>query len=403
MKETIRFIHSADLHLDRPFVGLSKLGYNQIEKIKKSAFLALNRLVDLAIKENVHFVVIVGDVFDQASTTVYAEVKFKQALEKLNQKGIHVYVSFGNHDYHQTTEMTFDYLDNVHVFNDQTVSSFTYKSSYGTTVELQGFSYEARHVTEDVSRGFSVSQSCDYLVGMLHGSIGTSKEHETYAPFQFDWLKSLNFDYFALGHIHKRQVLSETPPIVYSGNIQGGSKKETGEKGCYLVELADTGTTFTFQPLESIRFETKEVDGTSIHTVDDLIYTLRNILAGQPKHVVLAIEIEQPTDSLISLYHTQGFMDVIQLLNEENNAQAYIIDVSVKQKPVTLHQHDPFFQTLTQQFKEESDEAYANELFQHHRAHRFLDEPTTDELTTASDDAFHYLYYQLIGGNDDED
>src|SRR5690554_2031778 len=148
MKETIRFIHSADLHLDRPFVGLSKLGYNQIEKIKKSAFLALNRLVDLAIKENVHFVVIVGDVFDQVSTTVYAEVKFKQALEKLNQRGIHVYVSFGNHDYYQTTEMTFDYLDNVHVFNYQTVSSFTYKSSNGTTVELQGFSYEARHVTE---------------------------------------------------------------------------------------------------------------------------------------------------------------------------------------------------------------------------------------------------------------
>jgi len=403
MKETIRFIHSADLHLDRPFVGLSKLGYNQIEKIKQGAFLALNRLVDLAINEKVHFVVIVGDVFDQASTTIYAEVKFKQALERLNQKGIHVYVSFGNHDYHQTTEMTFDYLDNVYVFNHQTVSSFTYRSSNGTTVELQGFSYETRHVTEDISLGFSVNQTCDYQVGMLHGSVGTSSEHETYAPFQLNFLRSLNFDYFALGHIHKRQVLSEAPPIVYSGNIQGGSKKESGEKGCYIVELKDNGTTFTFQPLQSIRYETIQVDGISIQTVDDLIHTLRKYLGEQPPNAVLAAEICHPTDALLSLYHAQGFTDVIQLLNEGNDRQAYLIELSVEQPAVTLHQHDPFFQTLTQQFKEESDKSYVDELFQHHRARHFLDELTEDDLVSASDDAFHYLYYQLIGGDNHED
>ncbi len=403
MKETIRFIHSADLHLDRPFVGLSKLGYKQVEKMKNSAFLALNRLVDLAIKEKVHFVIIVGDIFDQASTTIFAEVKFKQALERLNQCGIDVYVSFGNHDYHQTREMTFDYLENVYVFNHQSVSSFTYKSSNGTTVELQGFSYEVRHVTEDVSRGFSCNQTCDYQVGMLHGSVGASSEHETYAPFQLDWLKSLNFDYFALGHIHQRQVLSDAPPIVYSGNIQGGSKKETGEKGCFLVELADTGTTFAFQPLQSIRFETIEVEGGLIHTVDDLIHTLRKCLKEQSADSILAVDVYHPTDALVSLYHAQGFTDVIQLLNEENDRQAYLIDLSVKQPLVTLDQHDPFFQTLTHQFKEENDLSFVDELFQHQRASRFLDEPTEGDLTSASDDAFHYLYYQLIGGNDHED
>lgn len=403
MKETIRFIHSADLHLDRPFVGLSKLGHKQVEKMKHSAFLALNRLVELAITEKVHFVVIVGDIFDQASTTIFAEVKFKQALEKLNQHSIHVYLSFGNHDYHQTGEMTFDYLEHVHVFNQQQISSFTYRNSSGTTVQLQGFSYETRHVTDDLSRGFSIDHTCDYQVGMLHGSVGASTEHETYAPFQLDWLKSLGFDYFALGHIHKRQVLSDNPPVVYSGNIQGGSKKETGEKGCFLVELTETGTVFTFHSLQSIRFDTLEIDGASIYTVDDLIHTLRECLEKQDAESMLAIEIYHPTDTLTSLYHAQGFNDVLQLLNEENDFQSYLIDLAVKQPPVTLHKHDPFFQTLTHQFKEACDVSYVDELFQHQRARRFLDVLTEDELASASDEAFHYLYYQLIGGNVHED
>lgn len=405
VNETIRFIHSADLHLDRPFTGLSKLGDQQIDRIKKSAFLALDKLVDLAISEEVHFVVIVGDVFDQMSTTIFAEVKFKQALEKLNQQGIYVYISFGNHDYHQTGKMTFDYLEHVYVFNQQSVSAFTYKSPKGTTVNLQGFSYKARHVTDDLSDGFKVVDTCDYQIGMLHGSAGTSSEHETYAPFQLSKLKALGFDYFALGHIHQRQVLSENPPIVYSGNIQGGSKKETGDKGCMLVELTPTGTEFRFHPLQSIYFDTVEIDGAHIFTFDDLIHTLKTVLNDQSADCLLSIILQNPTSHFISLYHEEGFTDVIRLINEnlsELEKAAYLLDITLKQPPVRLNKYDPFLDSLKDQF-EDKNLSGVYELFQHQRARRFLNQLSDEDLAIASDEAFNYLYYELIGGKGNED
>src|SRR5690625_2523516 len=83
MTELIKFIHSADLHLDSPFKGMSTLPNALYQELKSSTFKALDNLVDLAIDEAVDFVLIVGDLFDQSLRSVYAEMQFLLACEKL--------------------------------------------------------------------------------------------------------------------------------------------------------------------------------------------------------------------------------------------------------------------------------------------------------------------------------
>lgn len=405
VKETLRFIHAADLHLDRPFVGLAQMGREHVEKMKKTAFQALDRLIDLAIDQKVHFVVIVGDIFDQALPSIYAEVQLKRALTKLAEHNISVYISFGNHDYEQTNKMTFDYLENVHLFDRQQVTTYTYSSASGTTVAIQGFSYETRHVKEDFSSQYSFIDNVDYRVGMLHGSLGVSDDHEPYAPFKLETLKQLGFDYFALGHIHKRHILSERPPIVYSGNIQGGSKKESGEKGCYVVELNDLKTTYTFHPLQMVKYETETIDGSTIDSLDDLWSILESFIDRQAQNGFLSIVIENPSHQLRSLYHDNDFNDLLTSINDYcqlNDYTVVILDISLQHKQVTLDQSDPFLRTLANKISQSKQKDIAADLFDHHRAKRFLDPLTLEDFSKAKEEAIDYLHYALVGGQANE-
>ncbi|KAI3473585.1 hypothetical protein Pfo_031002 [Paulownia fortunei] len=87
----------------------------------------------------------------------------------------------------------------------------------------------------------------DYQIGMYHGSVGA--DGSPYAPFSVGDLLSKNYDYWALGHIHKRQTLNQRPFVGYSGNLQGLNLTETGPKGiiwlvmrlvvcAYIVDVA---------------------------------------------------------------------------------------------------------------------------------------------------------------------
>ena len=65
-----------------------------------------------------------------------------------------------------------------------------------------------------------------------------SENHNVTGPCNLTDLTEAAMDYWALGHIHKSQVLSEEPLVVYAGNSQGLHRKEHGPKGCYLVSVS---------------------------------------------------------------------------------------------------------------------------------------------------------------------
>ena len=232
MSEEIKFIHAADLHLDSPFLGLSDLDEKLFEKIKESTFNALNKLVNEAIKHRVDFVLLIGDLFDNSEQSLKAQVKLKNAFDQLNEHKINVYMSYGNHDFIQGNLYPIEYPENVFVFPDEKVSHFTYYQNEKPMVNIYGFSYETRAVTQNkIAEYNQVNAEVPYHIATLHGSADHAHGHANYAPFKLSELKDKPFDYWALGHIHKRKILSESPPIVYPGNIQGRHRNETGDKG----------------------------------------------------------------------------------------------------------------------------------------------------------------------------
>lgn len=273
-----RFIHCADLHLDSPFQGLLSVSPVVRDRMKEAALAALDRLVDLAVRERVAFVLFCGDVYDAADRSIRAQIRFQRALERLEREGIGAYVIWGNHDPADGYRAVLNWPKNVTVLGTESVETFVASDGEGNVLaEISGYSYPTARVTDNVSLRYpsdSIHPGA-FRIGMLHANVGGSKEHGNYAPCSTGDLLKAGMDYWALGHIHQRAVLHEQPWIVYPGNLQGRHAKETGEKGCYVVEVSEDRTAeLRFEALDSVRWERLVVEIDELETEQDLVEAL---------------------------------------------------------------------------------------------------------------------------------
>jgi DNA repair exonuclease SbcCD nuclease subunit len=111
-------------------------------------------------------------------------------------------------------------------------------------------------------------------------------EHARYAPCSPGDLLARHYDYWALGHIHRRRVVHEDPPIVYPGNTQGRNIREAGPKGCLLVTVDGRGRpALEFQPLDVFRWHELPVSADGAADGDEVLQrvdgALREFLSGQ--------------------------------------------------------------------------------------------------------------------------
>lgn len=252
----LKFIHAGDVHLGNPFTGLSQhLRTDFQAAIQKATFTALDRLVETAIVEKVDLVLFPGDLFHGSDNSALIQERLLQAFRKLDQADIWVAVSFGNHDFQQSQLAHPTWPDHVIVF-DSKVETRQIMVRSGDRVSLTGFSYSDRFQRQSALPNFPVkdSQLEDYHLGLYHGAIG--QNGEAYAAFNLDEMVAKGYDYWALGHIHIRQVLHENPMVAYSGNLQGLNRNETGPKGFYLVsDEAGLGLQAEFRPVAPVVWE----------------------------------------------------------------------------------------------------------------------------------------------------
>lgn len=278
----VKFIHAADLHLDSPFIGLKALPDFIWNAIYLSTFSALTSIVDSAIQKNVDFVCLVGDIYDNDERSVKAQAYLRNEMERLNELKIPVYLLHGNHDYIDNTGLHLDMPENVILFNE-TVETKWFTTKENEQIAITGFSYDKRWILERKIKDYPEKHPrATYHIGLLHGfSEGLDSEHGNYAPFTLSELRSKKYDYWALGHIHKRQQLVENPPIIYPGNTQGRSSKESGEKGFELVNLAESGVTTKFCSTAAIQWETIELSVKEMKNLDEVYKALKTTIKEQ--------------------------------------------------------------------------------------------------------------------------
>ncbi len=282
----MKFLHAADIHLDSPLAGLlarADLPEAVIRHCTRRAFAAM---IDLALEEDVAFVVIAGDLYDGEWKDFSTGLFFAEQMQRLGRP---CFLLRGNHDARSLITRHLKLPDNVREFSSRTCDTF-HLADIG--VALHGHSFPNRAVPEDLSAGYRDRVAGMLNIGVLHTSAEDPGEHETYAPCSVASLALKGYDYWALGHIHARRVLSERPWIVFPGNIQGRHPKESGAKGCTLVTVEDGAVTAVeHRAVDVLRWTTLAVDadGADLVSLTGRIATsVRMAIEGADDRPVLA-------------------------------------------------------------------------------------------------------------------
>ena len=255
----LKFLHTADLHLDSPLKGLSNHENAPTEEIRGASRTALTRLVTLAIEEAVSFVIIAGDIYDGDWRDYSTGQFFNSEMRRLQEHAIPVYLLYGNHDAESKITKQLSLPPNVHVFDTKSAQTYLLE---GHPVALHGQGFATQHVRERLAVGYPPALPDLFNIGVLHTQVEGYVGHAPYAPCTLAELNSKDYQYWALGHVHQQEVLQKSPAIVYAGIPQGRHVKETGEKGCYIVTINDELelAELAFHPLETLRWEHLTVD-----------------------------------------------------------------------------------------------------------------------------------------------
>ena len=288
-----KFIHAADIHLDSPLRGLEQYEGAPVEEIRNAARRALINLVDAAIAQEVAFVLIAGDLYDGDWRDYNTGLFFVAQARRLREADIPLYLISGNHDAANKMTRSLRMPENVTFFSADAPQTALIPD---LDVAIHGQSFATPAVYDDLSENYPGADSGCFNIGMLHTCAAGREGHERYAPCSIEGLKSKGYDYWALGHIHLREVLSEKPFVAFSGNIQGRHIRETGAKGCLLVTVDNDRTlTADFQPLDVLRWDKATIDVSECRGIDDALQLVSSEIAlrkGQTEGRPLALRVE---------------------------------------------------------------------------------------------------------------
>jgi DNA repair exonuclease SbcCD nuclease subunit len=252
-----RFLHAADLHLDSPLLGLEADPSAPAELIRGATRRALGRLVDLAIAEKVDFLLVAGDIYDGDWPDFGTGLFFANQMRRLATENIPVFAIRGNHDAANRMTRSLRMPPNVTLF-DHAKAHTIRLDAIGVAIHGQSFGDPAE--PNDLSQGYPPPDRTLFNIGLLHTSAEGYAAHARYAPCDVSRLKTRGYDYWALGHVHERQTLSEDPWIVFPGNLQGRNVRETGPKGATLVSVTAGRATVDHRTLDVLRWAHIEVD-----------------------------------------------------------------------------------------------------------------------------------------------
>ncbi len=230
-----RFIHTSDLHLDAPLRSLALKDQALSELVGTATRLALERIIDICLEEKVNALLIPGDLYDGDMRSMKTAAYLIHQMERLNEKKIFVYIVRGNHDAESVITKELEFPPNVTVFPGH--GSVEYINEY--EVAIHGVSFAKPHAPESLLPKYSPPVSDWFNIGLLHTSLTGAAGHDDYAPCSVKDLQSHGYDYWALGHVHKRQIHAEQPYVVMPGMPQGRDIGESGAKTLTLVTVDD--------------------------------------------------------------------------------------------------------------------------------------------------------------------
>ena len=401
----IRFVHAADLHLDSPFTGLKAAAPEHVaNRLYSATFEAYENIINLCISEEVDALLVAGDVYDGADRSLRAQLKFVEGLKKLDTHGIRSFVCHGNHDPRDGWQAGLDYPPGCRRFGPEWEAVPVFEDP--NRARIHGISYPKRDVAENLALRLGKVDPGPFSIGLLHGNVNNSTGHAAYAPCSLDDLAQSGVDYWALGHVHTRQVLNEQgPAVIYPGNPQGRHPNETGARGVYLVEVDDGGKVdLKFRPMDTVRWEWLDWDIAALDTEQDLLDALHKgmqaLLDGaEGRSVVVRVRLTGRGELNRNLRRPNAIEDLVEAINQEWAERSPFVwcerieDASASpfDREARLKGSDFLAEVLQTADRSKTDPellaglgAGLSELYQHHRFRRYLSRFSPDEKEIAA-------------------
>ena len=361
----MKILHFADLHL-----GVESYGHIDAAtglSTRQSDILAsLDRLIVYALNNDIDLVLFSGDAYKSREPSQTQQREFAKRINRISGSGIPIFLLIGNHDLPNavgkaTSTEIFDTLaiKNVHVSNKPDIYKIPTKHGVVQIVSLPWLRRSALLSKEDTKNlnfeqlNQRMQDSLTNIVNTLAAKLdpglpsilaahiwvvgamlGTEKmmtigqEH----TLLLSNIANPAFDYIALGHIHRRQVLQNNPPVVYSGSVEKlDFGDEDDEKGFYVINIETdaTGkkqTAFEFHPTNGRRFLTIDVKLTAQDT-DPSAVILAAIAEQQDKvkDAIIRLQLSLPVE-------IEGFLKDSEIKNALKDAYFCTIARDIKRE-----------------------------------------------------------------------
>ncbi len=222
-------------------------------------------------------------------------------LSRLAKAGIRTFIIRGNHDAMSRVTRELVLPDAVKLFGGTPDTVLIERASGDRPVAVHGLSFANPRAPDNLVPRYKPAVADAINIGMLHTSLGGAPGHDSYAPCSPADLNALGYDYWALGHIHKRAVIEGTSTIVMPGIPQGRDINEDGSKSVTLVSIGnDRSVTLEEKPLALAEFKRVRIDVSGLSDWPDLARTLNRELAAArqdtaAQELVARIELHGPT------------------------------------------------------------------------------------------------------------
>lgn len=223
------------------------------------------RIVDLCLEERVDALLLAGDLYDGDQTSMKTARFLAEQIRRLHQAGIRVFVIRGNHDALSRITKELILPDSVKVFGARAEAVAVDRDAGHFPVAIHGLSFAQPHASESLIAKYKPVVVGAVNIGIMHTSLAGAPGHDPYAPCSLADLHATGFQYWALGHVHKRSIAEGACAIVMPGMPQGRDINEAGAKSVTLVTIRDDRSIHIEERATSIaQFERVSVDATGL-------------------------------------------------------------------------------------------------------------------------------------------
>lgn len=324
MARAFSFVHTADLHLDAPFQGVDAPDQRVRDALVESTYSALDAVVATAIERSVDFVVVAGDAYNSKDKSLRAQLRFRSAMQRLDDAGVRVYLVQGNHDPASGWSAGLELPGNVRFFDTDRVERIELSDADDRVLcGLYGRGYRQAAERSNLAAGFRRDAADETAVAVLHANVNGQPGFEPYAPCSLDDLRAANMDYWALGHIHKPLELLDSPVVRYPGSPQGLNPNEDGEHGCWVVRMESGRVTGQeFVPTAAVLWARETIDAGPLSSLDEVHAAVREAcdarraqFGGRP--VVIRVDLVGRSEAHAALVRGSVLTDLVAELRDE--------------------------------------------------------------------------------------